>query len=179
MNQELLRSEDNVDSTVTPGGDVFVPSLREESLRYGEVSFFGLEQALSAIAHELSFADRARLRILVTGKPKELDAYLQDQVYLIVREALVNAMVHSNASSVEAEIEYLPGKLRVIIRDNGHGINPQSLPHSSHRGLLKMRERASNIGAQFRIWSSCAAGTEVEVSVPECVAQAFRAGGLV
>jgi signal transduction histidine kinase len=178
MNQDLLPLENNLDSTMTSNRD-FVPSSEPARFRLDHLSFPRLEQALSTMANELSFVDRVRLRILVTGRPKALDSYLQDQVYRIAREALVNAMTHSNATSVEAEIEYLPGKFRVIIRDNGRGINAHALLHNSHRGLLEMRERAASIGAQFRIWSSAAAGTEVEVSVPEYVAQAFRVGSPV
>lgn len=179
MNQDLLPLENKLDSTTTSNRDAFVPSPEPSRLRLRQLSAPRLEQAISAMANELSFADRVRLRILVTGRAKALDAYLQDEVYRIAREALVNAMNHSNASRVEAEIEYLPGKFRVIIRDNGRGINAHALLHNSHRGLLEMRERAAGIGAQFRIWSSSAAGTEVEVSVPEYVAQAFRVGPLI
>jgi signal transduction histidine kinase len=74
---------------------------------------------------------------------------------------------------MEAEIEYLPGKFRVIVRDNGRGISPQRIA-GDWRGLVEMRERAKKIGGELRVWSGRGAGTEVEVCVPSRVAGAGR-----
>ncbi len=81
-------------------------------------------------------------------------------------------MRHSKATSVEAEVEYQRRQLRVVVRDNGCGIDPQMLrlEGDSHWGLLGMHERARCIGAQLRIWSKRGAGTEVEISVPTEIA---------
>jgi signal transduction histidine kinase len=74
---------------------------------------------------------------------------------------------HSGATTVEVEIEYLPGRLRVVVRDNGKGFNHQLFraAQASHWGLQGMRKRAREIGAQFRIWSRPGAGTEIEISM--------------
>jgi signal transduction histidine kinase len=87
---------------------------------------------------------------------------------LIGREALVNALHHSEATCIEAEVEYSPRRLRVIVRDNGRGIDPQlaRARRDSHWGLLGMRERAEGIGATLAIWSRPGAGTEIEILVP-------------
>ena len=93
---------------------------------------------------------------------------LQEQIYLIGREALVNALVHSEATSIETEVEYLHRRLRVVVRDNGCGIDPVMLRlgRTGHWGIARMRERAESIGAQLRIWSRPSGGTELEISVP-------------
>ena len=130
----------------------------------------GLEQAFSALSGEFLLS-RTRLRIFVTGKARALDACVQEQVYLVVREALHNALRHAEAANVEAEIEYSAHRFRVMVRDNGRGIRPHALVRSSNWGLLEMRERAAEIGAQLRIWSREGAGTEVEISVPAHIAQ--------
>jgi|SRR5580658_2869038 signal transduction histidine kinase len=126
-----------------------------------------LEQALCGLRDELT-PDGLLLRIFVTGKSRALKPDIQEQIYLIGREALINAIRHSNATSIEAEIEYLPRRLRMVVRDNGCGIDSQVVRSGqvSHLGLLGMRERAENMGAQLRIRSRPGAGTEVEISVP-------------
>jgi signal transduction histidine kinase len=93
---------------------------------------------------------------------------VQEQIYWIAREALLNALRHSAASRVEAEIEYLPRKLRVVVRDDGTGIDPEVLRagRNSHWGLAGMQERAASIGAKVRVWSKQGQGTEVEISLP-------------
>ena len=98
---------------------------------------------------------------------------VQEQVYLIAREALVNALRHSEATSIEADVEYLPGRLRVAVRDNGRGIDPEvvrSGQRDGHWGMAGMRDRAENIGARLKIRSRAAAGTDVELSVPNHIA---------
>jgi signal transduction histidine kinase len=137
-------------------------------LRSAEMASVSLEQALSDFGDDFSSAGRSRFRITVLGRPKPLDPALQEQTYLIAREALLNALRHSDAARIEVELEYLPARLRVVVRDDGSGFHPQTLPpdHGSHWGLLGMRERAAAIRAQLRVWSKPGAGTEIELSVP-------------
>jgi nitrate/nitrite-specific signal transduction histidine kinase len=73
------------------------------------------------------------------------------------------------------ELEYSPQQVRMLVRDNGRGIDEQVLRtgREDHWGLSGMRERAQRIGARFRVWSRHDAGTEVELSIPNHVA--FRA----
>jgi signal transduction histidine kinase len=110
----------------------------------------------------------------VEGQPRELTAGLRDELYRIGREAIVNAYRHSRAKRIEAEIQYRSTELRIAVRDNGCGINPETLHRNGHWGLQGMRERAERIGARLRILSKAALGTEVELCVPSRVAFAQR-----
>ena len=97
---------------------------------------------------------------------------MHHEIYRIGREALVNAFRHSGAKRVDFELEYADSDLRLRIRDNGCGIDPQVLDagREGHWGLSGMRERATRIGAVLKISSSAAAGTEVQLSIPSRVA---------
>jgi signal transduction histidine kinase len=136
-----------------------------------------LEEALSGIREEFAPLRGVRVRIFVIGQPKPLNPAVREQVYQIGREALVNAMRHSEATNIEAEVEYSPRRVRVVVRDNGCGIDPRMLQsgRAAHWGLLRMREWAGNISAQLRIRSRPGMGTEVEISVP-CHAVAAACG---
>ncbi len=139
-----------------------------EGLRSTEAPSTTLEQALSDFHEELPPADRARLRILKMGRPKPVAPAVLDQIYLITREALINALRHSQARKIEVEIAYSPRRLRITVRDNGTGIEPQFL-HSgrkAHWGLTVMRERAANIGANLRIRTRPNAATQLDLSLP-------------
>jgi len=132
-----------------------------------------LEQAFSNLLSEVTTGRGLQLRIFVQGKPRTLNPAIQEQLFLIGREAVMNALRHSEATKIEVEVQYLRGILRVFVRDNGCGINSEAVQKESdsHWGLRGMRERAKNIGARFGIWSRIGAGSEVRVAVPVDVAK--------
>ena len=144
-------------------------------LRSPETAPTSLEKALADFGNEFR-PDGARFQIFVVGRPKALRQTIQEQIYLIGREAIANSFHHSKATSIEVEVVYLPGKLGVVIRDNGCGIDPQKVPlqRNLHRGLLGMYERARNIGAQLDIWSRRGSGTQVEISISSDLATETR-----
>lgn len=150
-----------------------------QGLRSTESGSLNLEQAFAHVQDELSVQDDVGFRIIVDGQPRPLHPVLRDEVYRIGREALVNAFRHSHAKNVEVELEYASSQLRVLVRDNGRGIDPQLLQsgRAGHWGLPGMRERAERIGAKLHVWSSTTAGTEVELSVPGHVAFPSRSSG--
>ncbi len=144
-------------------------------LRLPESASLDLEQAFSRIQHELRIAEETGFKIIVDGEPRPLHPVLRDEVYRIGREALVNAFRHSRATIVEVELEYSTKHFRILVRDNGCGIDSQVLQsgREGHFGLSGMRERAERIGARLRLWSRPEAGTEVEMTVPGDVAFQF------
>ncbi len=141
-------------------------------LRSSSGDALDLQHAFSNIRQELDLHRDVSFRVLVEGKLRPLHPVLRDEVYRIGREALVNAFRHSGASAIEVELEYAAERLRVLVRDNGHGIDPLVLQsgREGHWGLPGMRERAESIGATLRVWSRASSGTEVELSVPSHVA---------
>ena len=138
-----------------------------QGLRSSVTACMSLEQAFTDLLEQFA-PGGVRSRILVSGKPRALALTVQEQIYLIGREALVNALLHSGASSIEAEVEYLPRSLRLVVRDNGRGMDQQAVQakRDLHWGLAGMRERARGVGARLQVWSRRGSGTEVEVSVP-------------
>lgn len=127
-----------------------------------------LEEAFSKLLEEVTPGQGVQVRIFVQGRTRQLNPAIQEQLFLIGREAVMNALRHSEAANIEVEVQYLRDFLRVLIRDNGCGIKPEAVRKAgdSHWGLRGMRDRAENIGARFNIWSSPGAGTEVHVAVP-------------
>jgi len=135
-----------------------------------------LEQAFSDLLREVRPERGIRIRIFIEGKPQALRPDTQEQLFLIGREAVVNALHHSEATDIEVEVQYLRCSVRMSVRDNGCGINPDMVQKESHScwGLREMRDRAASISAQFGIWSRPGAGTEVRVNVPLESAESSR-----
>jgi signal transduction histidine kinase/ligand-binding sensor domain-containing protein len=141
-------------------------------LRSSTAGHDDLEQAFCRVPGELGIDGDVGFRVIVEGHPRALHPIIRDEVYRIGREALVNAFRHSEAEKIELELDYASNQIRLLVRDNGRGIDEGVLRsgREGHWGLSGMRERAERIGAQLKVWSRAAAGTEVELSVPGHVA---------
>lgn len=130
-----------------------------------------LETSFSRVPHELG-NQAAGFRMVVDGVPLPLRPAIRDDIYRIGREALVNAFRHSGASNVDLHLEFAAHQLRILVQDDGCGIDPRVLQsgRDGHWGLRGMRERAERIGARVRVLSRAGGGTEVELRVPSNVA---------
>jgi signal transduction histidine kinase len=125
-----------------------------------------LEQVFAKIGEEIPADAGVSLRVVVTGTARALRPILRDEVYRIGRESLVNASRHAGPARIEAELAYEDDGLRVVVRDDGRGIDPQKLGGRDDGGLCLMRNRAEAIGARLEVRSRPGAGTEVVLFVP-------------
>ena len=141
-------------------------------LRASLQSSHDLGSSLSRIPQEFGEQPATDFRVVVVGPVLALQPGIRDEVYRIGREAVLNAYRHSRGSNVEVELEYAANQLRVAVRDNGCGIDPQVVQfgRDGHWGLPGMRERAERIGGKLRVWSRSGEGTEVELCVPSEIA---------
>jgi signal transduction histidine kinase len=137
-------------------------------LRSDRNNSFRLEEAFSRLKQELEIQEQFDFRVVVEGRPRPLHPLIRDEVFYIGREALVNAFHHSRARRIEVEVEYRDNRLRILVSDDGDGIDPRVLQEGreGHWGLSGMRERAERIGARLKVRSRVSGGTEVELSVP-------------
>jgi ligand-binding sensor domain-containing protein/signal transduction histidine kinase len=130
-----------------------------------------LQNSFLRIPQELGSQD-VGFRVVVEGEALRLRSAIRDDIYRIGREALVNAFRHSGASNIDLYLEYAANHLRIVVRDDGCGVDPQvlHLGRDGHWGLPGMRERAERIGARLKVLSRAGSGTEVELRVPTNVA---------
>src|SRR5262249_40867993 len=126
-----------------------------------------LQQAFWRVQQEFG-AGGPEFRIVVEGRTRQLHPFIRDEVYRIGREALINAFRHSNATSIDIEIDQAAESFHLVVTDNGRGIDPELLQsgRDGHFGLSGIRERAERIGATLTLRSRTGAGTEVELFVP-------------
>ena len=98
------------------------------------------------------------------------DPQVEDQLALIVREALGNACQHARAGRLVVRLVEEGGHRVIRVIDDGIGFavaeTASAAKASGHWGLYGMKERAAEIGAQFDIRSHRGGGTEVAIAVP-------------
>ncbi|MBL9125169.1 MAG: hypothetical protein JNG90_16145, partial [Planctomycetaceae bacterium] len=72
----------------------------------------GLAAALAQTARQLTDAAGLRLKLAVPHSPSRLPASVEYDLLRIAQEALVNAVKHAQASSIEVQLEYEPRAVR-------------------------------------------------------------------
>lgn len=87
--------------------------------------------------------------------------FLYRSLFRIFKEALVNVIKHSQATSVAAALTISPALVRLTIHDNGLGITEVV---RAGRGIANMQTRAQDLGGELRISGS--GGTLVFLEVP-------------
>jgi signal transduction histidine kinase/ligand-binding sensor domain-containing protein len=127
-----------------------------------------LPEEIAACGKDLARDKSISFSLAIVGPRQPLHPVVRDEAYQIGREALINAFQHSKASKIEAEITFDCKQVRLVIRDDGTGMDQSVLNEGrpGHWGLSGMRERAEKIGAQLNIWGRPGAGTEVDLMIP-------------
>jgi signal transduction histidine kinase len=121
------------------------------------------------LAAEASVHSSIRLRVEVEGMPRTLRPIVRDEIYRIASEALRNAFRNAEAKQIEVELRYDERQLRLRVRDDGKGIDPEFLTtegRAGHFGLHGIREQAKLMGGKLTVWSAPKSGTEIELSIP-------------
>jgi ligand-binding sensor domain-containing protein/signal transduction histidine kinase len=106
--------------------------------------------------------------LVVAGTPPALSEDKKEQLARIAQEALTNAVRHSHATRIRAELNYEDGVTLSIV-DDGTGFALDETAggrDAAHWGLVGMYERAARIGARLLVKSAPRLGTEVRVFVP-------------
>lgn len=92
------------------------------------------------------------------------DAFVAEQLYFIVQEALNNIRKHAHAHHVTLSWHTSTMPHTLTIQDDGVGLSPSTVSHSDPPfGLQLMRKRAEAIGAELQIDSPPTGGTIVRV----------------
>lgn len=87
------------------------------------------------------------------------------QIFLIVRESLVNIAAHSGASVARIIVTRDVERYQFVVEDNGEGVSINA-PIDGHFGLTIMRERALRIGGTVEIENLQEHGTRVRLIFP-------------
>ena len=84
--------------------------------------------------------------------------------YRIIQEAVNNALKYSESTKVVVSVKQDGEGLRVRIRDDGKGFDPDKVQLGN--GLNNMKKRAKDIGSDLSLKSSPGEGTTIEFGVP-------------
>lgn len=130
----------------------------------------GLSAALDRAVREITETKPIQTTLHLGEVNTELPPETEYQVLRIVREAVNNAVKHSGASEIDVTLVPRPrGSLAITVKDNGSGFSPgdAASPGPGHYGIIGMKERASQVGAQLDLVTKPGAGTAITLTLPD------------
>ena len=128
----------------------------------------GLKYALEKLVRDFTARTNIALEYLNQIDNLALPLEYELQVFLIVRESLVNIATHSGATKATLTVAFCDNQFQFTIEDNGGGVG-DAAPSEGHYGLEIMHERALRIGGVVKVESLQGLGTRVQLifSAPE------------
>lgn len=164
MREALLKANEQLERMIG-GLEGLITELRPAALDQ-----IGPEAAIEALVANVR--ERQALQIdtdfdlaYESGRePSRHTPELEATMYRVLQEALNNVIKHAGADTVRVAISEARGEVKVIVEDDGKGLEPSQGRQGF--GLIGMRERVSLAGGELTIGPGTAGGTRVTAILP-------------
>jgi ligand-binding sensor domain-containing protein/signal transduction histidine kinase len=150
---QTVRALEEIVWAVRPGGDTLQ----------------SLVEYIAHFANELFEGNRTRCRL---DLPHDLPALtllpeIRHNMFLVVKEALTNALKHADATEVRVSAKAGKETLEFVVEDDGKGFHAPEhfLAKKKRDGLANMRHRAEAIGGRIEFRTAPGQGTQVRLIV--------------
>lgn len=131
-------------------------------LRPQALDDLGLTAALRALVED--FGGRTRIDVAYDADDRATwPSEAAMALYRVAQEALTNVARHSGAQRAWVALHAEGGDARLVVEDDGQGLDPN---HAPHLGLLGMQERVVAAGGDLKLGRSVRGGLRVEAIVP-------------
>ncbi len=135
-------------------------------LRVSDAESLDFSERLARISREATAGKPVSLALRIEPVPAPISPETTGQLLRITQESISNVLRHAHASTLEIRL-YVDGPyLRLAITDDGVGFQVDLEKAAfGHFGLIGMRERAEQIGAELTVVSSPGHGAKVLVAL--------------
>jgi ligand-binding sensor domain-containing protein/signal transduction histidine kinase len=137
-------------------------------LRHDDQETACLGQSLRIDVEQLVRNFKVRLQFSVVGDERPVDPGIARESMMTTREAVRNALLHAQPSSIQVGLRYVPDGFCISVSDDGCGFSVAAteVDAGRHFGLVGMRERVEQAGGSFTLQSGDGAGTRLSFSFP-------------
>ncbi len=123
----------------------------------------GLVAALEWLAEDIEAKHRIRVHIEADGSPRIADEHVRVILFRAVRELLINAAIHSNASEATVRVARREDLVLVTVTDAGRGFDATKIDGRGS-GLLGIREQLAHVHGTIQVESVRGVGTTVTMT---------------
>jgi len=123
----------------------------------------GLQQALQDYCDSLSAGQAYKINCEFHGLENRMEPTIEIVVYRVVQELLNNAIKHSDASIILAQVMRNDNNLTITIEDNGKGFTMDEISILRGSGLKNIKSRVDYLKGQIDIQSAPGKGTSIHI----------------
>ncbi|MFA7350643.1 MAG: ATP-binding protein [Methylotenera sp.] len=141
-------------------------------LRPASLDNLGLAETLKDLvsSHQVQHPE-IQIQLHLSGNLERIGETVSINLYRIVQESLNNALKYAKATTIAVSlIKTSDGELQLAIKDNGVGMDIETVDQDKHFGLLGMRERVQALYGSFSIEAAPNQGTVISIHIPKRVA---------
>ena len=159
-------ARDGLPDQVAPEVDELDGALRSLMIerRNIELETVGLVSAVETLVESRLAPGSPEVTIDVIADDGAPPPLVAEAVYDAIREALENVLRHAQAGRVSIEIETAPDRARVVVSDDGVGLDPLAAADArrrGHLGLAGMETAAAFVGAGMEVAPQPGGGTRL------------------
>ena len=123
----------------------------------------GLQQALQDYCESLSYSQPFIINTEFYGLEQRMEPSVEIVIYRIVQELVNNAVKHSGASTILAQVIRREENITITVEDNGKGFSTDQLSKVKSVGLHNIQSRVNYLRGQIDIQSTPGSGTSVHI----------------
>ena len=170
IKNRLQKSASQLDENLMRSVDAALDEVRTiaKGLYPNQLEAYGLNSAVTALC-ELAQESSG---IFISADLEQIDHKLtkeaQINCYRIIQECINNAMKHAEATAIRVSSNTQPGKVELIVQDNGKGFDKNMLERKSVRsfGLINMEERIKMLRGKLELETAANKGAKLTFSIP-------------
>jgi signal transduction histidine kinase/ligand-binding sensor domain-containing protein len=155
---ELMRLAVDTDAATAEARDK-VQALRSQAAE-AEDQIGAMLQAAMNVARQHD----GKVELTVVGRPRRLRSEPEEEIRMMLGEAVSNAFRHGGAVVAAITVRYGVFQFSVAVRDDGKGFDVKAFGRNGkdgHWGIQGMRERAHRLGGTLRLRNMRSGGFEV------------------
>jgi signal transduction histidine kinase len=127
---------------------------------------FGLITALKNICDDINENLKIELLCNYDGKFTDLNDKTSIYIYRIMQEALNNIIKHSKATHAEVNISRKQDFIKIMIMDNGKGLDFEHSSINTGNGIPNIKERVRLLDGEINFISQPGKGTQIRIDIP-------------
>ena len=127
----------------------------------------GLDAALDWLVTDFARHNDSEIHVDFDEIPKRLRGEQAITIFRIFQEALTNIRRHADAANITLEWKRMDSEHMLLIRDDGHGFDPNVESVSGSFGLLGISERARSLNGELLVESEPNHGTTLTIRFPD------------